>query len=358
MIDLDRLSLDVGPVGIRDLSLAIKPETWTFIIGPSGAGKTLILEAIAGLHTVEGGRILIRGADVSGVSPEKRGVALVYQDYSLFPHITVAENIGFGLKQGHKTHKEQEQIVSDLLYRFRLLSFRDRYPGTLSGGEQQRVAIARALAVQPEILLLDEPFAALDPLIRQEHILLMQQIRRECGLTIIQVSHSREEAFALADQVAVIMEGRLVQAGTCDEVFFHPATPDVARFAGIENIFSGTVSRTGDGKTEVDVNGMVFHANGDLTAGRAVTLCIRGRDLQIVPAGTAPGPHQTCLTGVISAVTPMEYMIRAEISGPFPLIAILLREPSVQPLQLGQMLTILIDATAVHVIPSGQEETL
>jgi molybdate/tungstate transport system ATP-binding protein len=358
MIGIDQLSLDVGPAGIRGLSLAIKPKSWTFIIGPSGAGKTLILEAIAGLHTVEQGRILIRGNDVSGVSPEKRGIALVYQDYSLFPHMTVAENIGFGLQQGHKGHKEQEEIVSDLLNRFRLLPLRDRYPGTLSGGEQQRVAIARALAVQPEILLLDEPFAALDPQIRQEHILLMQQIRRERGLTLVQVSHSREEAFALADQVVVIMEGRLVQAGTCEEVFFHPATPEVARFANIGNIFSGTVTKTGDGMSGVDVEGMVFPVKGDFPVGSVVTLCIPERELQIVPAGTAPGLHQACLSGVISGVTPMEYMIRAEICGPLPLVAILLREQPVQPLQCGQLVTVLINATAVHVIPTGQKETV
>jgi ABC-type Fe3+/spermidine/putrescine transport system ATPase subunit len=358
MIVLEDLSLTTGDFRLDRISLSVAKGEYRVLLGPTGAGKTVLLEIIAGIRVPDQGTISINGKNMEGVPPEHRGAALVYQDYSLFPHMTVTENIGFGLKQGHKDQKEQEQIVSDLLSRFRLLSFRDRYPGTLSGGEQQRVAIARALAVQPEILLLDEPFAALDPLIRQEHILLMQQIRRERGFTIVQVSHSREEAFALADQVAVIMEGRLVQAGTCEEVFFHPATPDVARFAGIENLFSGTVSRTGDGTMEVNVNGMVFRANGDLAAGRAVTLCIRGRDLQIAPAGTAPGPHQTCLTGAISGITPMEYIIRAEISGPFPLIAILPREPSVQPLQPGQMVTILIDATAVHVIPSGQEETL
>lgn len=358
MIDLEQLSLNIGHVGIRDLSLTVKPKTWAFIIGPSGAGKTLILEAIAGLHTPEKGRILIHGTDVSGLSPEKRGIALVYQDYSLFPHMTVTENIAFGLKQENKDTEEQEQIISDLLNRFRLSPFRDRYPGTLSGGEQQRVAIARALAVQPEILLMDEPFTALDPQIRQEHILLMQQIRRERGLTIVQVSHSREETFALADQVAVIMEGRLVQAGTCEEIFFHPVTPEVARFAGIENIFSGTVSRSGDGWTEVNVNGMVFRAQGDLPVGSPVTLCIRGRDLQVAPAGTIPGPHQTCLTGTLTGITPMEYMIRAEISGPTPLVAILPQKHPVPSLQCGQMVTVLIDATDVRVFTSRLKETL
>lgn len=358
MIAIEHLSLDVGSAGIRDLSLVIKPKTWVFIIGPSGAGKTLILEAIAGLHTPEKGRILIHNTDVSGLSPEKRGIALVYQDYSLFPHMTVAENIAFGLKQGNKSSEEREEIVSDLLNRFRLLRFRDRYPGTLSGGEQQRVALARALAVQPELLLLDEPFAALDPQIREEHILLMQQIRRERGLTIVQVSHSREEAFALADQVAVIMEGRLVQAGTCEEIFFQPATPEVARFARIENIFSGTVSWSGDGMIAVDVNGTSFRALAEIPAGRPVTLCIRGRDLQIAPDGTAPGPYQTCLTGLISELTPMEFGIRAEMSGPCPLVAILPREVPAQSLQRGRMVTILIDAAAVRVIPSDLKETV
>jgi molybdate/tungstate transport system ATP-binding protein len=357
MIGLDRLSLDVGPAGIRDLSLAIKPETWTFIIGPSGAGKTLVLEAIAGIHPVKEGRILIHGADVSGVCPEKRGIALVYQDYSLFPHMTVGENIGFGLRQGHKTREEQEKIILDLLSRFRLLQLRDRYPGTLSGGEQQRVAIARALAIQPAILLLDEPFAALDPEIRKDNIQLMQQIRHECGLTIVQVSHSREEAFALADQVAVIIGGRMVQAGTCEEVFFHPATPAVARFAGIENIFSGTLTGTGAGKAEADVNGVIFPVKSGLASGRQVTLCIRGRDLQLVPSPISPSPDQTCLTGVITGITHMEHITRAEINGPVPLVAILPLGRPVQSLQIGQTVNILIDSAAIHVIPSGHEET-
>lgn len=358
MIAIEHLFVDVGPVGIRDLSLAIKPKTWTFIVGPSGAGKTLILEAIAGLRTPEKGRILIRGTDISDLSPERRGIALVYQDYSLFPHMTVAGNIAFGLKQGNKSTKEQERIVTDLLNRFCLLPFRDRYPGTLSGGEQQRVAIARALAVQPEILLLDEPFAALDPLIRQDHVLLMQQIQRERGLTVIQVSHSREEAFALADRVAVIMQGRLVQAGTCDEVFLHPATPEVAWFAGIENIFSGTVFRSNNGTLDVDVKGMVFRALGNVPVGRQVTLCIPGRDLQVAPAGTAPGPHQTCLTGILSGITPMEYMIRVEISGPCRLIAILPKEHPAQFLEHGELVTVLINATAVRVLLSETKENL
>jgi ABC-type Fe3+/spermidine/putrescine transport system ATPase subunit len=349
MIVLDRVSLDVGPSGIRDLTLEIRPGSWTFIIGPSGAGKTLILEAIAGLHPTKG-RILIRGKDVSGSSPDQRGVGLVYQDYSLFPHMTVAENIGFGLRLGHRDPKEQAEIVAALLARFRLLPFRDRYPGTLSGGEQQRVAIARALAIQPEILLLDEPFAALDPQIRQEHIHLIQQIRRERGLTIVQVSHSREEAFALADQVAVIMGGRLVQAGTCGEIFSRPATPDVARFAGIENLFAGTVLESDNGIMTVDAAGQVFRAAGPLPAGQRVTLCIRGRDLQVAPAGTAPGPQQTRISGEILEITPLEHLIRAAIAGPLPLVALLPRDcPDL--IRPGRKVTVLIDAPAIHVIP-------
>ena len=209
MIELDRLSLDLGPAGIHDISLNIPQESWTFIIGPSGAGKTLILEAIAGLHHVKEGRILIRGSDVSGVAPEKRGIALVYQDYSLFPHQTVAENIAFGLRQGHTTLAEQDQIVSDLLGHFRLTLLRDRYPGTLSGGEQQRVAVARALINNPSVILADEPSGNLDTENKNELHKLFFKLRDSFGQTIIIVTHDRQLA-GMSDRILQIKDGLII----------------------------------------------------------------------------------------------------------------------------------------------------
>ena len=350
MIALDHISLSFGSFGIHDLTLAIEPGTYLFIIGPSGAGKTLILETIAGLHSPDSGRVLLRGGDATGILPEKRGMALVYQDYSLFPHLTVTENIAFGLFHQESTPGEHERTVATLISQFRLESIRDRYPKTLSGGEQQRVAIARALATKPEILLLDEPFAALDPLIREQHIREMRRLQREHGLTVIQVSHSRDEAFALADRVAVVIDGRLVQSGTCEEIFFHPATESVGRFVGIENMLHGMIAGLDDGCMVVDVNGQHVRANGNLSVGEPVVLCVRGSDVLLNPPQNIKDDFHTCLAGVVADISRREDRLRVEIDGSIPLIATLPLEKTGEGLRIGQRIRVSIDAAAVHVI--------
>jgi ABC-type Fe3+/spermidine/putrescine transport system ATPase subunit len=358
MIVLDRVSLHLEPTGLHNLSLRFEPGTWTFIIGPSGAGKTLILETLAGLHMPESGRILIGGRDVTVISPESRRVALVYQDYSLFPHMTVTENIAFGLMHQKIPQEEREREIADIIRKFHLEPFRDRFPDTLSGGEQQRVAIARALAIKPDILLLDEPFAALDPITRQEHMFMIQQIQREQGLTIVQVSHSREETFALADRVAVIIDGRVVQTGTSEEVFFHPSTPEVARFSGIENIFSGTVISNCDNVMNIDVAGQIICAEGPNNPGEEVTLCIRGTDIKIGPNGCVPDPSRMRLSGVINGITPMEHTIRVAIGGQIPLISIVPRDADSRDLVFHQTVTVLIDMAAIRILAPEKETTL
>jgi ABC-type Fe3+/spermidine/putrescine transport system ATPase subunit len=356
MIALDHVSLFLGTTGLRDISLAFQPGTWTFVIGPSGAGKTLLLETLAGLHAPDSGRVLLGDRDAAGISPESRGVALVYQDSSLFPHMTVTENILFGLEQRNLPAADRHKQADALIGQFRLGPLKDRYPATLSGGERQRVAIARALAVQPSVLLLDEPFGALDPLTRQEHILMMQQIRQERRLTVVQVSHSRDEAFALADQVAVLIEGKLVQSGTCDEVFFNPATTGVARFSGIENILPGKIVRSNNGMIAVEVCGLVVREVRGLLPGTSATICIRGTDVSICRAPESPpAPGRIRLNGVISAITPLEHTLRVVVSGPFPIIAMLARDEVARSLAVGQAVLLEIDAAAVRVIPSEEE---
>ncbi len=354
MIGLDHVSVCLGTTGLDDIVLEILPGTWTFVIGPSGAGKTLLLETIAGLHLPDSGKVLLKGRDAAGIPPESRGMALVYQDSSLFPHLTVTENILFGLEQRGLSPGDRRTQAELLISQFQLEQLRDRYPPGLSGGEQQRVAIARALAVDPEMLLLDEPFAALDPLTRQEHIQMMRQLQRERKLTVVQVSHSREEAFALADRVAVIISGTLVQSGTCDEVFFHPLTPEIARFSGIENILSGIIVRSSDGMSDAEVNHQIFRVPGAYPPGTPVTLCVRGTDVHICPDNEdGQARDRIRLNGVIGSIIPMEHTLRIVILGPVPLVAIQARTKGSRALVPGQVVTIEIDATTVWVIPSG-----
>ena len=211
-----------GISGWTGINIKAGDGEYLVLLGPSGAGKTVLLELIAGLPDTEYRKNHRQPRDMAGVLPEHRGTALVYQDYSLFPHMTAGENIAYGLKMQKRPVHEIRERVDALLADFGISSLKDRYPGSLSGGEQQRVAIARALATDPSVLLLDEPFASLDPRSRDECIRVMQELKDTRSITIIQVSHSGDEAYALGDQLLCILDGRIAQTGTPDEIFRHP----------------------------------------------------------------------------------------------------------------------------------------
>ena len=219
---------------------------------------------------------------MTGVPPEHRHAALVYQDYSLFPHMTAAENIAFGLKMQKRPVDEIRDRVDTLLADFRISSLKDRYPGSLSGGEQQRVAIARALATNPSVLLLDEPFASLDPRSRDECIRVMQELKNTRSVTIIQVSHSHDEAYALADKVVVLLGGTVVQSGTPDEIFCHPVSVDVARFVGMENILTGTVMTSGSGHSRINIGSAEVLIPGVFQQGARLSIGIPSGSIKVV----------------------------------------------------------------------------
>jgi molybdate/tungstate transport system ATP-binding protein len=237
MIELEGLSIDLPGFRLDSLSLSVEEGEFFMVVGPSGAGKTLMLEAVAGLRPIAAGRIRIRGRDVTRLLPEKRKVALVYQDYALFPHMTVAENIRWGL---HFSADRDTRHVEGLVRLLKLETLLDRSPTTLSGGEQQRVALARALAVKPSLLLLDEPLSALDPRFREELQDYLGLINRE-GMTLVMVTHDFGEVLSLGHRVAVLYGGTLQQVGDVREVFQEPVNRQVADFVGMKNIFPATV---------------------------------------------------------------------------------------------------------------------
>jgi molybdate/tungstate transport system ATP-binding protein len=359
MIALEGVSLRKGDFSLRDVNLSVGRGEYIFLVGPSGAGKTLLLEVIAGLHPDVSGRVLIRGRDMTGVPPERRKVVLVYQDYALFPHLTVRENVAFGPRMRGLAPNRMRTIVDPLLERFRLGEMEGRYPGTLSGGERQRVALARALATEPDILLLDEPFAAVDPELRARFIREMRDLQREQGLTVLQVSHTRDEAFALADRVAVISSGRLLQTGSVEEVFRRPVTRDAARITGIVNLAEGVVVGRNGPVAEIQfAGGSLIGAKTGALVGARVTACIPEAEVTVVPGPSRGGPGTAVITGTVTNVLRGEDHVLVELNCGFPLVARIPVREAGDFLNIKTLVSAIIPDRAVHIIvdPDGVHE--
>ncbi|PPL20092.1 spermidine/putrescine ABC transporter ATP-binding protein [Microterricola pindariensis] len=225
---------------VEQLDLEVQPGEFLSMLGPSGSGKTTVLRMIAGFETVTSGSIHLSGTDVTQTPPHSRPVNTVFQDYALFPHLTIAENVGYGLRVGGTNRTDREAQVRASLEQVRLSAVADRLPHQLSGGQRQRIALARALIMRPQVLLLDEPLGALDKQLREEMQIELKQIQREVGITFIFVTHDQEEALTLSDRVAVFNNGRIEQIGSAREVYEFPKTEFVARFLGLSNLIRGT----------------------------------------------------------------------------------------------------------------------
>jgi len=233
----------VSPIiAVAGVDLEVRHGEFFSMLGPSGSGKTTTLRMIAGFETPTSGRILLQGVDVTNVPPFDRDVNTVFQDYALFPHMTVGDNVAYGLMVRKVPKAERAQRVADALRMVRLAGFEGRKPGQLSGGQRQRVALARALVNRPRVLLLDEPLGALDLKLREEMQIELKAIQQEVGITFIYVTHDQEEALTMSDRLAVFNEGRIVQLGTPADVYERPATRFVAGFVGTSNLLSGDVA--------------------------------------------------------------------------------------------------------------------
>ncbi|HYO09415.1 MAG TPA: ABC transporter ATP-binding protein [Tepidisphaeraceae bacterium] len=273
---------------LDDIDFEIAAGELFFLLGPSGCGKSTLLRLIAGLHPPTSGRVLFNDRDVTHLGTEKRNAVMVFQSYALWPHMSVRENVRFGLDVRGASKDEQRRRVDEVLELVRMRDYADRRPNQLSGGQQQRVALARALAVQPACLLLDEPLSNLDAKLRHE---MRSEIRRICktaGFTTIYVTHDQKEALSVADRIAVMSAGRLVQVGTPSQLYHEPATRFVADFIGHTNLLPGKVIEQRDGHVRVETPAgvMVAAAKRDLPG--EVTVSIRPEQMEIVRAdGTA-----------------------------------------------------------------------
>jgi len=248
-IELQNATKKFGDVvALDNITLAIKDNEFFTLLGPSGCGKTTLLRAIAGFDGLTSGSVHLYGEDIASLPPNHRPVNTVFQQYALFPHINVSENVMFGLRRLKRSETESKQRVAEVLDLVQLSEFAQRLPSQLSGGQQQRVALARALAPSPKVLLLDEPLSALDLKLRQAVRLELQQIQHETGITFIFVTHDQEEALTMSDRIAVLSEGRLQQIGSSRDIYESPQSKFVADFIGETNLIDVTVKSISSGK--------------------------------------------------------------------------------------------------------------
>jgi len=272
---------------LADIDLGIARGEFVCLLGPSGCGKTTLLRIIAGFEKADRGHLLLEGKDITELPPHQRGFGMVFQSLALFPHMTVAENIGYGMKLRGTAAAQRRRRVEELLEVVQLPAIADRPVAALSGGQRQRVAIARALAVPPQLFLLDEPLSALDAQLRDSMQIELRQLQQRFGVTTVVVTHDQTEAMMLADRLVVMKQGRLQQCDTPTEVYRRPANAFVAEFLGAANLLPGVVQADG----AVNVLGAHVGASSRLAAGSAVTLAVRAEDVRLQAVGAASAPH-------------------------------------------------------------------
>ncbi|UOQ57594.1 ABC transporter ATP-binding protein [Leucobacter allii] len=302
-ISLQQVTKRYGDQAVVDrVDLTIEPGEFMTFLGPSGSGKTTTLNMIAGFTGVSEGELRIYGKPVAKLPPHKREIGMVFQNYALFPHKTVAENIAYPLQRRRIAKDEQRRMVADALGMVRMGEYGDRYPSELSGGQQQRVALARALVYEPRVLLMDEPLGALDKKLREWLQTEIKRIHREVGSTFVYVTHDQEEALSMSDRIAVFNNGRIEQVGTAEDLYEAPQTLFVGRFLGESTVLLGRGAPDGERRTAVDVAGHRIVADGQLPHDDLAIL-IRPENLRLEAAGAAPTAERNAIPVTILDVT-------------------------------------------------------
>jgi len=347
MIRVRDLCVELGDFTLRNAHLDVAQGEYLVIVGPTGAGKTVLLESIAGLYPIRQGQIWLRGAEATRLDPERRNVSIVYQDHALFPHLTVRENILFGLKMRKASPAEVEKALAMAVDLFGVASLLHRRPVTLSGGERQRVALARALCVHPDVLLLDEPLSALDPRTREAMQEELRRLHRTLRVTTLHVTHDFEEAIALGDRMAVIGEGEIKQVGPPEEIFRRPNSEFVAHFAMSRNIFPGSMVPAESGRRRFKTDQTVFTVtvgnNGD---NRAV---VRPEDV-LISLTPAPEADGNVFWGEISRISDRGSTLYVAVDLPPEITALMTRNAFRQMgLAVGMRVNVSFKSSSVHV---------
>jgi spermidine/putrescine ABC transporter ATP-binding subunit len=302
-VDVQGVTKNFGPFKALDsINVRIEQGEFFSLLGPSGCGKTTLLRMIGGMEFPDSGRILIDGADVTSEPPHRRPTNMVFQSYAIFPHLTVAENVGYGLRRSGMNAAARRAAIEQALETVRLPALAGRKPDQLSGGQLQRVALARALILKPKVLLLDEPLAALDRKLRENMQIELRQLQKSVGITFIFVTHDQEEALTLSDRVAVMSGGQIMQCSSPRELYDAPRSRQVAEFVGEMNFFNGRVDEVGGSQVVVDVHGIglvpIAGTGTGLSVGQGVVLALRPERFIVAPEA----PH-----GIQGVVRNMAY---------------------------------------------------
>ncbi len=345
---LENLNVEIGGFRIENLDLSVEEGEIFVILGSNGAGKTKLLETISGFLELSSGRIELFGKDITDESTRDRKIGFIFQDIALFPHMSVKKNILYGTR--YRKDTEVERKFSELIALFGLEKFLDRFPQTLSGGEKQKVALARTLITEPKLILLDEPTAAISINERERIDIEIKNILKKFKKTALFVTHNENEAFLLGDRIAVMDNGRILQIGKADEIFYRPASEKVAKFLGETNIFTGMVTKKGNGTVTVNVDGVDITAIGDFEPGKRVKMFVRPENVLLVNE-----PYRTSarnlLQGSVKNILPRGLLMKVEIDAGIQIISFITRNSAKEfNIRQGTELYVEFKATAIHMI--------
>jgi iron(III) transport system ATP-binding protein len=353
-VQFERVTKILGQSRAVDgLTLEIKPGELFFLLGPSGCGKTTALRLVAGFYAPDEGRIILNERDQSRVPPHKRNTGMVFQNYALWPHMNVWNNVAYGLKMRRVSEDEKKQRVGHALETVQMETYAGRLPNQLSGGQQQRVALARALVIEPDVILLDEPLSNLDAKLRIEMRAQIKEIHQKIGRTMIYVTHDQAEALSMADRIAVMYRGRVVQVGPPRQLYTRPESAFVAEFIGGTNLLPGTLDQRGDLLTVRTPVGLIRAVNGakDIAHGDLVFCSVRPESLRLQTEGPLSAEHNQ-LTGEIQSIMYFgdseQYSLRLTDG---TLVRAVQYNQTARTAEIGKRVTLAIDPRDVIVLP-------
>lgn len=357
ILKLEQISKSFGSTKVlNQISLDVQQGEFITLLGSSGCGKTTTLRIIAGLESPDSGKVILNGQEVTGLPPEKRNVNTVFQNYALFPHMTVAENIAYGLKIQKVSRSEIQQTVQQMLKLVQLEGFDKRNPSELSGGQRQRVAIARALAVKPQILLLDEPLGALDLQLRRQMQFELKRLQKQLGITFIYITHDQEEALNMSDRIAVMRKGKFEQIDSPNTIYENPQTDYVARFVGEANILRGTVKQAQKGIVLQTGAGCVSARCHAVCPQIGRSACIAVRSEQVLFESPQSSTQQG-LSAVIKEKTFAGGMLRIVLELTDGQTIIASRHGIDLPAQVGEKMMVSWQANHAIVVETSEEES-
>ena len=299
MLEVKDLCVQMGKFFLKNVNLEVRDGEYFVLLGPTGSGKSVLLESIAGLTSITSGEVWINGKDVTDLNLEKRKIGFAFQDYALYRHLSVRDNISFGLMWKNQKQKDIDKAVDKAVELLHLENLLDKRSWTLSGGESQKIALARAISIKPDLLILDEPLSAVDAETKEDFERELRELHDHLGLTTIHVTHSFEEAVALGDRIAVIMDGEILQVGTPEEIFLYPQSEKLARFLMTRNVFAGEITLDANGSKVFSINGTRIVVNSELE-GKA-HISVRPENI-LLSRGPVDSPGNNCIEGTITRI--------------------------------------------------------